>query len=89
MGNRRETTIYRHAMSMVRAQARHAVARLLSDEEGQATLEYILILAATVAGAGLMTRKILQAIDSGITTLGGQLEKDLKTGRAPTSVWTN
>jgi Flp pilus assembly pilin Flp len=59
------------------------------DEEGQAVIEYILLLSATVIGAGLLARGILNALDSGILKLGGALEKDLKTGRAPLSVYQN
>lgn len=59
------------------------------DERGQATLEYILILSATVVGAGLMSRTIIKTLDTGILKLGGQLEKDLKTGRAPLGIWKN
>jgi Flp pilus assembly pilin Flp len=65
------------------------LARFLSDQEGQATVEYMLILSVVIAGAGLLSRKLIQAIDAGILKLGGQLEKDLKTGRAPTDVWQN
>jgi hypothetical protein len=61
----------------------------ISDENGQATTEYILILSAAVLGAGALSRGILKAIDDGILYLGGQLEKDLKTGRAPASVYNN
>jgi Flp pilus assembly pilin Flp len=65
------------------------LARLLSDEEGQATVEYILILSVVIAGAGLLSRKLIEVLDSGILKLGGQLEKDLKTGRAPVGIWEN
>jgi Flp pilus assembly pilin Flp len=61
--------------------------RLLRDEGGQATVEYILILSAAIVGAGALSRKILQTIDKGVLRLGGQLEKDLKTGRAPVDIW--
>jgi hypothetical protein len=63
--------------------------RLAREDEGQATLEYILILAAAVVGAGLMSRQILNAIDDGIVRLGAQLEKDLKTGRVVLDIWKN
>ncbi len=62
---------------------------LVDDESGQATVEYILILSVVVAGAGLLSRKLIEALDSGVLKLGGQLEKDLKTGRAPVDVWEN
>lgn len=58
-------------------------------ERGQATVEYVLILSLTVATAIGLAKGILGAVDSGILRLGGQLEKDLKTGRAPLNVWIN
>lgn len=61
----------------------------ISDESGQSVLEYVLLLSATVIGAGLLARGILNSLDSGILKLGGQLEKDLKTGRAPLTVYQN
>lgn len=65
---------------------RHALS-LLRDEGGQATVEYVLILSACVIAASQLGRRILDAIDSGIRFMGGQLEKDLKTGRAPLLVY--
>jgi Flp pilus assembly pilin Flp len=61
----------------------------LRDESGQGVIEYILLLSVMVIGAGLLARGILNALDSGVLKLGGQLEKDLKTGRAPLSVYQN
>ncbi len=61
----------------------------ISDESGQGVLEYVLLLSGTVIGAGLLARGILSSLDSGILKLGGQLEKDLKTGRAPLTVYQN
>lgn len=62
---------------------------LYRDESGQATTEYIVMLAAIVVGASAMARQILQTLEQGVLRLGGQLEKDLKTGKAPLHVWTN
>ncbi|MEK7689508.1 MAG: hypothetical protein AAB425_00650 [Bdellovibrionota bacterium] len=64
-------------------------ADLLGDQSGQAVVEYALILGAAVAGAVGMARAIFSALDSGILRLGGQLEKDLKSGRAPIDIWKN
>jgi Flp pilus assembly pilin Flp len=63
--------------------------RFLRDEDGQAVIEYILILSGTLIAAGMLARGILSALDSGVLKLGGQLEKDLRTGRAPLSVYQN
>jgi hypothetical protein len=62
---------------------------LFSDEEGQGTVEYVLILSVSVLGASQLARQILKVMDQGILRLGSQLEKDLKSGRAPLSVWEN
>lgn len=56
---------------------------------GQGTVEYILILAVVVIGSVALSRTILNALDKGILKLGGQLEKDLKSGRLPLRVWSN
>lgn len=51
--------------------------------------EYILILAVSVVGASQLAKQILKAFDKGIVRLGAELERDLKTGRAPLNVWEN
>ncbi len=61
----------------------------LRDDSGQATTEYIVLLAAIVIGASAMARQILQTLEQGVLRLGGQLERDLKTGKAPLGIWTN
>ncbi len=61
----------------------------LQKEDAQATTEYILLLTLIVVSTAALARTILKALDKGILRLGGQLEKDLKVGRAPLYVWTN
>lgn len=61
----------------------------LRDDRAQGTVEYILLLSVAVVAAGALSRLILQTLDNGIKRLGGQLEKDLKTGRAPVGIWEN
>ena len=63
--------------------------RFFRDDAGQATLEYILILSASVVGAAAISRSIISAVDRGILHLGAELEKDLRTGRLPVDVWKN
>lgn len=75
-------------MGDIRAQLR-SQDRMLRNQRGQATLEYILLLTLTVTAAGALSRGILTGIYSGVTTLGAQLEKDLKTGRADVRTWKN
>jgi hypothetical protein len=61
----------------------------MADESGQGTTEYIIILSASVTGAVALARKMLSAVDAGVLRLGGQLDQDLKTGRAPSGIWAN
>ena len=63
--------------------------RVGQGESGQAITEYIILLLFVVGVAVGMTRTILKSIDSGILRLGGQLQRDLKTGRSPLNVWKN
>ena len=62
--------------------------RLISDESGQATVEYILLLSATVIGSAALSRAILRGLENGILRFGNQLQKDLKTGRADLGIWS-
>ncbi len=62
---------------------------LALDDEGQGTVEYILLLSASVLAAVQLSRKMIGILDTGVLRLGAQLEQDLKTGRAPLSVWKN
>jgi Flp pilus assembly pilin Flp len=73
---------------MKRAAGSKFLKRLWADEQGQSTIEYILILAFAVVGAGAIASGVVKSIDSGILTLGGQLELDLKTGRITDDVYT-
>ncbi len=62
---------------------------LIADDKGQGTVEYILILSLVVVGTTAIVRAIRGTMDKGLLYLGGQIEKDLKTGRAPLNVWKN
>jgi Flp pilus assembly pilin Flp len=72
-----------------RTQQHCFLARLAKDEDGQALTEYVLIMSAVLVGAVGLAKGILNVLDRGVLRLGGQLEKDLKTGRAPVHVWRN
>lgn len=63
--------------------------RLLKEESGQGTAEYILILSASVLGTVQLSKIIISNLDKAVLHLGAILEQDLKTGRAPASVWEN
>ncbi len=61
-----------------------------SHESGQGILEYILILSFALTTSVVLARLIGGAMDRGILVFGGQLEKDLKTGKTPVqSGWKN
>ena len=61
--------------------------KFLYHEEGQAITEYILILAVGALGAATFVRGLFGILDRGIYSFGGQLEKDLRTGRMPLDFW--
>jgi len=63
--------------------------KFLADESGQGVTEYILILGVATVAAGFMMRQLMSVFDTGILRLGGQLEKDLKSGRASLGSWKN
>ncbi len=63
--------------------------RLLGDESGQGTVEYILILSVSVIAASQIAKRILAALDHAVLLIGAQLERDLKTGRMGPSAWQN
>lgn len=71
------------------SQSRALYLRFLQDESGQATVEYIVILSATVFGVLQLTKQIVSALDTGVLRIGAVLEQDLKTGRADLNVWQN
>ncbi len=59
------------------------------DESGQAITEYILLLTLTLTAAIALARGITSALNTSTLALGGQLEKDLKTGRVSLDIWKN
>jgi Flp pilus assembly pilin Flp len=63
--------------------------KLMQEDSGQATVEYILLLAGVVAATTLMFKGIAGALDNGANSLGTQLENNLHTGRLPASIWAN
>lgn len=63
--------------------------RFIRDESGQGTLEYVLILTFTIVAASALFKKLISLMDDGFKVFAAQLEKDLKSGRKPLSVWKN
>lgn len=66
-----------------------SLSSFLKNESGQATVEYILILGMAILAASGIGRGLMAVMDRGVVGLGGKLEQQLKTGRAPADVWTN
>jgi hypothetical protein len=64
-------------------------ARPQSGEEGQAIVEYILLLSVIFVVAASFSRNAIRSLDASITTFNGQLERDLRTGRAGVDIWEN
>jgi Flp pilus assembly pilin Flp len=62
---------------------------LVREESGQAITEYIMLMSVLAVAALTLSRGVLRGIFEGVLTLGGQLEKDLKTGRISVSNWKN
>ena len=58
-------------------------------QKGQATTEYVLLLALILTGAIFMSRQIIDVMDRGLLKLGSQIEKDLHTGKTPANAWRN
>lgn len=56
---------------------------------GQATVEYILLLAFVLTMAVGMGKALLSGLDKGVLGFGATLERNLKTGRLPANVWKN
>lgn len=63
--------------------------RVLSNQSGQGTLEYMLLLVILVVAGASFTATILRSVDDQVLAVGGRLEKQLKTGRANTNTWRN
>jgi hypothetical protein len=58
-------------------------------EQGQGTVEYLLILSFVIFSASQINKQLIGTIDRLVLRVGAQLEKDLKTGRDPLGVWSN
>ncbi len=52
-------------------------------------MEYLLVVALVVVGASQVGRQIIGSLDLVVLRVGAVLEQDLKSGRAPLSVWSN
>ena len=59
------------------------------DDSGQAITEYILLLSFVMVGVVAIMHTLLPMLNTVTMTIGGELEKDLKTGRTPLDIWKN
>ena len=59
-----------------------------NQESGQAITEYILLLAIVLGMVSLFLSKLTGSFDLATTAMGGKIEKQLRTGKAPASIWT-
>ena len=67
----------------------NSLRRCVRDESGQGLTEYVIILSFAIGTAVAVARSLRVAIDRGILVFGGELEKDLKTGRTQLGAWKN
>jgi hypothetical protein len=56
---------------------------------GQSTVEYLVLLSFILTFGSTLYRNMRKSFYNGILTLGGVLEKDLKTGRGNLGLWNN
>ena len=63
--------------------------RALRSRSGQSILEYILMVVLVLGVAGGVFKLIKNGVDQGVLSIGGNLEKSLKTGRISVSIWKN
>jgi hypothetical protein len=59
------------------------------NQDGQAILEYILLLAISLGLVLTLYNGIIITLDKGILAFGGKLERSLRTGRASIDVYTD
>jgi hypothetical protein len=58
------------------------------NQSGQAIIEYIILLTFTVGIVVAFMSKSTSLFDKATVAVGGKMEKQLRTGKAPASIWT-
>ena len=61
--------------------------RKRSNQSGQAITEYILLLAIVVGLVAFFMHTITGSFDQTTALFGGKIEKQIRTGSAPATVW--
>jgi Flp pilus assembly pilin Flp len=74
---------------MSKGRERGLFRRFIEEEEGQGTVEYILLLAFIVMGVGAFLSLFIGAFDRGLLVIGGALEGNLESGRMPLDQWND
>ncbi|MBC7396094.1 MAG: hypothetical protein H7333_01510 [Bdellovibrionales bacterium] len=59
-----------------------------NKESGQALIEYILLLTIVFGFVIFFVQKLTGTFDTTTLSLGGKMERQLRTGAAPASLWT-
>jgi hypothetical protein len=57
-------------------------------QSGQALVEYILLLSIVVGVVGFFVSKLTTSLDTTTGKYGAIVERQLRTGKAPASIWT-
>ena len=57
-------------------------------QSGQAILEYILLLSIILGGLTYFLSKVTEGFDATTAKYGAKIERQLRTGKAPASIWT-
>jgi len=66
----------------------HSEKNKRKQNSGQAVLEYVLLLAMILGGVGFVVAKLRDGSDKITAVSGAKLEKMLRTGSAPPTIWT-
>lgn len=56
-------------------------------ESGQAIVEYIILLSIVVGVVAFILPKLSKGFDVANLSIGGKMEAQLRTGKAPASLW--
>jgi hypothetical protein len=59
-----------------------------SGQSGQAIVEYILLLSIVIGMLSVFLAKFTSTFDTATIGLGGKMEVQMRTGRAPATLWT-
>ena len=58
-----------------------------AKQSGQAIVEYILLLSIVIGLVTVVLGKFTSTFDVATTAIGGKIELQMRTGRAPATLW--